>query len=42
MVRGDGGDAMLDVITHVINLIINEEQVPDDWNHSTMIKVKVT
>ena len=32
-----GGDAMLDVITGLINLIIKEEQIPDDWNQSIII-----
>ena len=32
-----GGDAMLDVITDMINLIIKEEQILDDWNHTTII-----
>ena len=32
-----GADAMLDVITDMINLIIKEEQIPDDCDHSTII-----
>ena len=32
-----GCDAMLDVITDLINLIIKEEQIPDDWDQSTII-----
>ena len=31
-----GGDAMLDVITDLINMII-KEQIPDDWDHSAII-----
>ena len=26
-----------DVITYMINLIIKEEQIPDEWDHSTII-----
>ena len=40
-----GGYAMLDVITDMINLIIKEEQIPDDWDQSAIIicfKSKVT
>ena len=32
-----GGDAMLDGITDLIILIIKEEQIPDDWDQSTII-----
>ena len=32
-----GGDAMLDIITDLINLIIKGEQVPDKWDQSTII-----
>ena len=32
-----GGVAMLDLLTDMINLIIKEERIPDDWNHSTII-----
>ena len=32
-----GGDAMLHVIRYPINLIIKEEQIPDNWDHSTII-----
>ena len=32
-----GGNAMLDVITDLINLIIKEKQIPDDWDQSTII-----
>ena len=32
-----GCDTMLDVITEMINLIIKEEHIPDDWDHSTII-----
>ena len=32
-----GGDATLDVITDLINLIIKEEQILDDWDQSTTI-----
>ena len=37
MVKTEGG-AMLDVITDMINLIIIEEQIPVDQDHSTIIK----
>lgn len=36
MVRA-GGNAMLDVITDLIDLIIKEEQIPGDWDQSTII-----
>ena len=32
-----GGDAVLDVITDMINLVIKEEQIHDDRDHSTVI-----
>ena len=32
-----GGDPMLDVITDLINLIIKEEQIPNDWDQLTII-----
>ena len=32
-----GGDVMLDVTTDMTNLIIKEEQIPDNWDHSTTI-----
>ena len=32
-----GGYAMLDVITDLVNLIIKEEQIPEDWDQSTII-----
>ena len=31
------GDAMLEVITDMINLIIKEEQIPNNWEYSTII-----
>ena len=32
-----GGDAMLDVITDLISLIIKEQRIPDDWDQLTII-----
>ena len=32
-----GKAAMLDAITDMINLIIKEEQISDNWGHSTII-----
>ena len=34
-----GGDAMLDVITDLINLIIKEEQIPENWDQSTIMEL---
>ena len=31
------GDAMLDVMTDIINLTIKEEQIHDDWDNSRII-----
>ena len=32
-----GGDAILHVITDMIYLTIKKEQIPDDWDRSTII-----
>ena len=34
-----GCDVMLDVISDLINLIINKEQIADDWDQSIMIEL---
>ena len=34
-----GGDAMLDVITDLINLTIKEEQIPENWDQSTIMEL---
>ena len=34
-----GGDAMLDVITNLINLIIKEEKIPENWDQSTIMEL---
>ena len=34
-----GGDAMLDVITDLINLTIKEQQIPENWDQSTIMEL---
>ena len=34
-----GGDAMLDVIIDLINLTIKEEQIPENWDQSTIMEL---
>ena len=34
-----GGDAMLDVITDLINLTIKEEQIHENWDQSTIMEL---
>ena len=32
-----GGDELLNIIVDLMNLIIKEDRIPEDWNQSTII-----